>query len=1788
MVYDPFALVEDEKQEETYDPFALAEDQTYDPFALVEDEEDVTTPISDDPRNQRFFPVLSRTIDELQASGWAGVRVLGETFNSEKLVDVGNRGIAVNEAQVAKRGRPLMAEEVEDLGDAMTFVKQAIAQIIPSVAVSMPGAMAGAALAAPIPVPGARVVGGALGAFLPSFFLSTGEIDREMKARAGEEFEDPGAAMTGGAMIAALDVASVAFGLKPLVPVILKKKTLKEVTDELVKEGVERSVAQAAVAQAVKSSIMEGATEATQEGIEDFMAESATGLASEEGQLQSSLLNAFLLGAIGGGTLGTVSGAITQSGVNQQKKSEREVKQQLEAIEKEVLAEVNIAGETWATMTKEQLIEEAERRNLKIRKNANKATIIKALTDFEVFDRRAQMTDNYFLENFGALTAQEKIDRGARKEELQGLEGEQLLEIALEKTIESPFGGPDIAGIIVNRKDPKNQVIQKILDYELLEQRALTGGASIGFAAAQTPQYQARLKELGELDRKTLLKELRARKLKSSIEINGKRKTASNKEIAKMIMDRDAFILMQKERMINQLYGKGYKNKKVRRIIEKEGAVEGLNVVTVSRKKWESDNKDSTQTWEQYVEEVTGIDGEALGVRFQRNDVNVLESTDNVLDVGQTGNLFEARDVEIEGEADIVEGSGLFNKFEESKQRGGTTEVDAVLIEGAPERMAPNTFSQQVLRDLKVWFQPSGPLGWEAFMLSRQRTGRIRAMNKMAEQMKERVDMALASSVVKGDGDKNGVYADFDTAAQAMTNALRRTIKRYKRSDEEIIELESELEEIKDTIKETESKLSILELFRSGDRAYEDLTQAEKEFVNRFNTGGQFKNLRLQKLILQGDLLEIEQLLDPNYKALEPTQAAQLLPESLRDSFIELRSFIDMMSKRILREVPKEVLVGEKGGKSLEQVIQENIGSYMTRSYRIFEAQGGYNPLSWWNRVMPTKSAMAMRQKVQDVRELLSRDGKKTPAEVENEIRLIGQGFVGEDQATEIGGIFGRAERQDGQEETAVLDTTRQLLKRRKRIAPQIRALMGEVTNPGEAAAVTTARLSSVLENNRFWQRLAVLNAMPGERLFSPVKVSRGQMEGVAPNWLGKAGGMTYKVKSNGFNPFEGMYTTKEIAETLALADDYSSNWNNNSIWRNFVVAPKAYVQLGKIVLSPPAQIRNFLSAALFVLGNGHFLGARNLSQAMDVVGNELFQGRMDAQGRPTTSKQKAQETYRELLDLGVINTSVRLGDLLSSWRMASTGIFEGPGDFVAATANPLRQIYRGAEATYTAADDFWKVVAYASELQAVKKAFSTEADFNQLLAHANDLGISRTINRQSFEQAQKELAAYHVRQTIPNYDYVGKFADVLRTGPLAIFGNFIAFPTEIVRTSANILTTGLKEMKSDNSQIRKRGMARLSGYGLASFGVGSAAQAIGQAISDVDEEDIEAARKFLPDWAQNNLIIPIVKKSEEEGGGFDFIDGSYIMVYDDLARVVPTILNEATKKANEGRSEADIVISALTKAMGSFSEPFMELSIYAQAMDDLRLNRNSNTGNPIWNETEGEGRPLDGVGDRAVKYLDYLWDRVAPGVWSASEKVYRGAQEGEKAYNRFGTKQEFEDAMASFFGIKVSRVNPTSSLGFAVTDLKKEISSAEKIFTSKVYSKGPVTPEELLEAYALSQRANYFINQDFYALFEAAERLGAKQSVVDTTLKERLSKKQARMIKNGENLPLKDRKSLNSLRKVFDKNTEAIESAEELPSNRFFPMDDFMFVYDYFKNLPLTSNFDSRSVREEEFEYFE
>ena len=59
--------------------------------------------------------------------------------------------------------------------------------------------------------------------------------------------------------------------------------------------------------------------------------------------------------------------------------------------------------------------------------------------------------------------------------------------------------------------------------------------------------------------------------------------------------------------------------------------------------------------------------------------------------------------------------------------------------------------------------------------------------------------------------------------------------------------------------------------------------------------------------------------------------------------------------------------------------------------------------------------------------------------------------------------------------------------------------------------------------------------------------------------------------------------------------------------------------------------------------------------------------------------------------------------------------------------------------------------------------------------------------------QALKEEAADIVRNTIPNYAYVGDFVRTMRVTP---FGNFMSWPSEVFRTSGGIFEQILKDIR--------------------------------------------------------------------------------------------------------------------------------------------------------------------------------------------------------------------------------------------------------------------------------------------------------------------------------------------------------------------------------------------------------
>jgi hypothetical protein len=61
-----------------------------------------------------------------------------------------------------------------------------------------------------------------------------------------------------------------------------------------------------------------------------------------------------------------------------------------------------------------------------------------------------------------------------------------------------------------------------------------------------------------------------------------------------------------------------------------------------------------------------------------------------------------------------------------------------------------------------------------------------------------------------------------------------------------------------------------------------------------------------------------------------------------------------------------------------------------------------------------------------------------------------------------------------------------------------------------------------------------------------------------------------------------------------------------------------------------------------------------------------------------------------------------------------------------------------------------------------------------------------------------EEMAAWYVTNLYPTYS---KVPDVIKAIRILPFGNFVAFPAEMMRTSVNIMQVSLREISSSNPE---------------------------------------------------------------------------------------------------------------------------------------------------------------------------------------------------------------------------------------------------------------------------------------------------------------------------------------------------------------------------------------------------
>ena len=512
----------------------------------------------------------------------------------------------------------------------------------------------------------------------------------------------------------------------------------------------------------------------------------------------------------------------------------------------------------------------------------------------------------------------------------------------------------------------------------------------------------------------------------------------------------------------------------------------------------------------------------------------------------------------------------------------------------------------------------------------------------------------------------------------------------------------------------------------------------------------------------------------------------------------------------------------------------------------------------------------------------------------------------------------------------------------------------------------------------------------------------------------------------NGLSKLEGMYMRAPIYDAVF---DTTSNWLNRSgvgtFYKYGVLAPKALSQIAKTILSPLTHARNFISASAFVAANGAaFPNYGDISMLMPKsLGGEGVLGQ--AYGltgrRVLGTMTKADDAlYERLLRVGVVDSSVQIGefkriikDVINNPGQAEakayTQLLNNDKSIKAYKALPERaklgaaKLYGKFQDAYVAEDDFFKYVNFSLERnrysQVLKELGVNQDNFRQVLRSNTSGGryLNKLVqrkeyiegavnNQQAFSNLLDEVAGSLTRNNVPNYGYVGRTARMLRQSP---FGNFIAFPLEIMRTGNNIYTSAIDEITAgigkgtlDNPEIpglMKLGLKRLFSFGMTVGGVPYTLVQTAKAVHNVTDEEMQALRRMVPEWSKNSTLIPV---GRDENGYLKYTDFSYNNAYDTLIRPFQAVVNALNTGAGDKDSLMKALGTGMTDALAEVMKPYATESIYTEALIDSTIRRGiGREGRRVWNEA-------DDVGVRMLKGTLHVAKSLQPGSIAQFKRI--------------------------------------------------------------------------------------------------------------------------------------------------------------------------------------------------------
>jgi hypothetical protein len=617
------------------------------------------------------------------------------------------------------------------------------------------------------------------------------------------------------------------------------------------------------------------------------------------------------------------------------------------------------------------------------------------------------------------------------------------------------------------------------------------------------------------------------------------------------------------------------------------------------------------------------------------------------------------------------------------------------------------------------------------------------------------------------------------------------------------------------------------------------------------------------------------------------------------------------------------------------------------------------------------------------------------------------------------------------------------VLMARKNIAPEIRALMGENIDADLNYTRTMMKMNRLIHNTHFLNKVQA--AGMGKFFFEPGDPN------IDPDATVTMAGSSSKV----LEPLNGLMTTPEVKQAFedALGKSSLPQWLNN------IVGVNGAIKYGKVVLSPATQVRNFVSAPFFVLQSGTF-DLRHMKLATSAVWDQI-----------KARDGNFVEYYRDLVAKNVLYDTPNAGmlqDLLDDSQNVWAALDHYSG-LVPETAkskikhynNIIKKVYRGA-------DDFWKIVAYEgtkAQLAQAKPNWSTE-------------------------QVETE-AAKRTRDTVPTYSLTG--IGMKNLGRFPLVGSFVAFSSEIIRTSMN----NLKYIQADLADPDLKGLAykRMAGMAMAHVWAASAA-AMTAAMFGVDDDEEEAMRKLGSPWAENSSIAYL---GRDDDGKMRSVDLSFVDPYNIFHKpLIALIRNQPWQ---------DSFVGAAREVLS----PFFGLDIAAGSLFELAGNSKLRSGAPIYNP-EAPGL------EQSAAIAEHLITTLGPGVVQPIVRIYKAANDIKTPQGRV---YKMEDEIAGAFGLRLSTFDPKFAMYYRVNDFKEQLSNANSYLYGVASDINPVDDDALSSAFNTANGIRHRAYEDMMQIVNAARASGLSTQEIRKVLRvSNVSKKYANALARGEEAP--------------------------------------------------------------------